>query len=95
MIKKMIFKIQLFLLMNFINPNYRIKGCSNKYINEMARKQFYNGLDINNIIDAKSNEIILNYSIKDCIKIILSNGNFYDAFIRCNNNYPKKLIRIL
>ena len=89
----MIFKIQLFLLMNFINPNYRIKGCSNKYINEMARKQFYNGLDINNIIDAKSNEIILNYSIKDCIKIILSNGNFYDAFIRCNNNYPKKLIR--
>lgn len=79
--------------MNFINPNYRIKGCSQKIIYDLARKQFYNGLDINNIINDKSYQIVMNYSIKDCIKLILSNGNFYDAINKCNNNYHIKLIK--
>lgn len=77
--------------MNFINPKYRIKGCNQKYINDMARKQFYNGIDIRRVIDEKTYDIVLNYSITECIKLILSNGNFYDAFIRCNNNNPIKL----
>lgn len=79
--------------MNFINPNYRLKGCTNKYINDLAKKQFYNGLDISKSIDDKTYEIVSNYNVKECIKIILCNGDFYDAFIRCNNNYPIKLLK--
>ena len=52
----------------------------------MARKQFYNGIDIRKIIEEKTYYTVLNYSITECIKLILSNGNFYDAFIRSNNN---------
>jgi len=78
-------------IINF-NPNYRIKGCNQKFINDIARKQFYNGLNIDDSIDNKICEFVSYYTIQDCIKIILNNGNFYDAFIRCKNN-PNKLIR--
>ena len=58
----------------------------------MAIKQFYNGLNIYDVVDKKIyNDIIVYYDIKDCIKIILSNGNLYDAHIRYINNYPFKL----
>jgi len=80
--------------MNFIDPskNYRIKGCTPTYINEMARKQYYNGIDINNIINSKCYEIVLNYSIKDCIKLILFYGDLYDSYIIYKYNCPIKFI---
>jgi len=74
-----------------LKSSYRLKGCTPKYINELARKQFYNGIDISNIIDGKSNEIVLNFSINDCIKLILYYGDLYDAFNRYNNDYDNSI----
>jgi hypothetical protein len=74
-----------------LKSSYRLKGCTPKYVNELARKQFYNGIDISNIIDGKSNEIVLNFSINDCIKLILYYGDLYDVFNRYNNDYHNSI----
>ena len=79
-----------------LNPNYKLKGCNIKYINDIAKRKIedYN-ININNIIDDKIYEILSNYSVKDCIRLILLIGNFYDAFLRCkttNNHFPNNLI---
>lgn len=72
--------------MTDININSRIKGCNNSFINYMAKNQFYKGLNVDASIDYKTFQLVSTYNIRDCLKIILSNDNLYNAFIRSNKS---------
>ena len=66
----------------------RIKDCRADIINKLSihierQSQFYNESEYYNIIKYEVNSlscrIVSNYSIKDCINIIISNGDIFDA----------------
>lgn len=83
----MIFNNINYLIMTTFNrqPFFKIKGYNSHFINLMVNKSFYKGINISNDINIKVNNIIKNYNINDCIKLILSYGDFQDAFLKYND----------
>ena len=71
------------------NVRCHLKGCDAAFIQSQVHIYMRSG-DVSATVNMKVIEIINNYSIYDCSRLILKHGDMHDAFVkyaqRCNNH---------
>jgi|LakMenEpi03Aug12_release.lakeMendotaPanAssembly.Ray.scaffolds.fasta_scaffold170151_3 hypothetical protein len=58
-----------------------LKGCDAKFINGLVVRS-HKGEDIRQDVVIKSLSIVNSYDLKECNKVVLTHGDFHDAYVR-------------